>query len=400
MASTSETHHLTISSSSKSPHEFPLTRQSSIYSLTLDEFQHSICEPGKTFGSMNMDEFLANIWNAEGSQAVAAAMHDAALSKHYHPQLPLPRQSSLTIPPPLCSKTVEEVWSEIHKEQQQIAEGGNARNAIHANAGNATRQTTFGEMTLEDFLIKAGVVRESCGPSAAAAPSSSHFRPPPHHQQQQQYGYGGFGYGEHRKTASRAMGGGIPACPAYPSQGQQQVGGVVGDRGGFPGVFCGGFGGAQTVSSPVSSDGVGQNQVVEMRGGGGRRRVVGGHPEKGVERRQRRMIKNRESAARSRARKQAYTVELEAELEMLKEENARLRKEREEEEVRRRKKGNPSAVQMGRMLDLNHLLMIQNLRMALWKLDCLLEAMMAIIEVPSTKEKKYKTLRRTFTGPW
>lgn len=49
--------------------------------------------------------------------------------------------------------------------------------------------------------------------------------------------------------------------------------------------------------------------------------------EKTVERRQRRMIKNRESAARSRARKQAYTVELEAELNHLKEENDRLRAE-------------------------------------------------------------------------
>jgi ABA responsive element binding factor len=39
------------------------------------------------------------------------------------------------------------------------------------------------------------------------------------------------------------------------------------------------------------------------------------------------MIKNRESAARSRARKQAYTVELEAEVNQLKEENSRLRKQ-------------------------------------------------------------------------
>eukprot|EP00850_Spirogloea_muscicola_P017603 SM000153S01592 [mRNA] locus=s153:161613:162688:+ [translate_table: standard] len=38
------------------------------------------------------------------------------------------------------------------------------------------------------------------------------------------------------------------------------------------------------------------------------------------------MIKNRESAARSRARKQAYTVELEAEVTLLKEENMRLLK--------------------------------------------------------------------------
>jgi ABA responsive element binding factor len=49
------------------------------------------------------------------------------------------------------------------------------------------------------------------------------------------------------------------------------------------------------------------------------------------------MIKNRESAARSRARKQAYTVELEAEVSQLKEENMRLRKQQEEEAERRKK---------------------------------------------------------------
>ncbi|XP_013635579.1 PREDICTED: protein ABSCISIC ACID-INSENSITIVE 5-like [Brassica oleracea var. oleracea] len=81
--------------------------------------------------------------------------------------------------------------------------------------------------------------------------------------------------------------------------------------------------------SPVSSDGLGHGQVdnigdqygFDMGGLRGRKRVV----EKVVERRQRRMIKNRESAARSRARKQAYTVELEAELNQLKEENAQLK---------------------------------------------------------------------------
>ncbi|KAI5071074.1 hypothetical protein GOP47_0013325 [Adiantum capillus-veneris] len=49
------------------------------------------------------------------------------------------------------------------------------------------------------------------------------------------------------------------------------------------------------------------------------------------------MIKNRESAARSRARKQAYTVELEAEVSQLKEENMKLLRKQEEEAARRKK---------------------------------------------------------------
>lgn len=50
--------------------------------------------------------------------------------------------------------------------------------------------------------------------------------------------------------------------------------------------------------------------------------------EKVVERRQRRMIKNRELAARSRGRKQAYMMELEAEVAKLKELNDELQKNR------------------------------------------------------------------------
>nr|CAD1817388.1 unnamed protein product [Ananas comosus var. bracteatus] len=49
-----------------------------------------------------------------------------------------------------------------------------------------------------------------------------------------------------------------------------------------------------------------------------------------VERRQKRMIKNRESAARSRARKQAYTNELENKVSRLEEENERLKKQKHE----------------------------------------------------------------------
>ncbi|KAI5654768.1 hypothetical protein M9H77_31955 [Catharanthus roseus] len=51
--------------------------------------------------------------------------------------------------------------------------------------------------------------------------------------------------------------------------------------------------------------------------------------EKSIERRQRRMIKNRESAARSRARKQAYTKQLEHDVVRLRETNSWLRRRKE-----------------------------------------------------------------------
>ncbi|XP_058098960.1 protein FD-like [Magnolia sinica] len=49
-----------------------------------------------------------------------------------------------------------------------------------------------------------------------------------------------------------------------------------------------------------------------------------------VDRRHKRLIKNRESAARSRARRQAYTNELEMELSHLMEENSKLRKQQQQ----------------------------------------------------------------------
>lgn len=338
--------------------DFPLMRQTSIYSLTLDEIQNAVCEPGKTFGSMNMDEFLTNIWNVEEVQAAAAAdnlLQDARGGGLAQPTQSLRRQGSITLPPPLSRKTVDEVWAEIHRDavlRSQQAE------RVHpdCDAENAPRHPTFGEMTLEDFLIKAGVVREGYVPPGAP---SQPVAPVPPAAVSQQYAMAGLGqvmgmsgYVDHQGLGTAA--GGVP------SAGYQLVGNSFGGR------LGNGYGAARTGSpaSPLSSDGMGGQfdrtvggfigDTFRNGGGGGvRKRPADGIPvDKVVERRQRRMIKNRESAARSRARKQvdspltnlrycfennknasnsfciqAYTVELEAELNQLKEENSRLREE-------------------------------------------------------------------------
>ncbi|XP_059306047.1 protein ABSCISIC ACID-INSENSITIVE 5 isoform X1 [Lycium ferocissimum] len=372
-------------------HPFPsLGRQSSIYSLTLDEFQHTLCESGKNFGSMNMDEFLNSIWTAEENQAHAhthgpahshahsqvASTREATSTPHFAlgqsnvslekaivKQPSLPRQGSLTLPAPLCRKTVEEVWSEIHKSQheQQQQNNGN-RDSVQNTSHNSTqRQVTFGEMTLEDFLVKAGVVREH-GNNAAPAPP-----------QQQSYMMYQNSTNPAMATMARpviSLGGVTPGVgiPGYPPLPLPQTGVVEAPvypvsmtrGGGFPQqptpVYGGrmgngsgvGYGQVQGVAgatplSPVSSDGLCVNQIdsggqygLEMSIRGGRKRVIDGPVEKVVERRQRRMIKNRESAARSRARKQAYTVELEAELNQLKEENAHLKQALAELERKRK----------------------------------------------------------------
>nr|XP_048335369.1 protein FD isoform X3 [Ziziphus jujuba var. spinosa] len=70
----------------------------------------------------------------------------------------------------------------------------------------------------------------------------------------------------------------------------------------------------------ASSPSFGKKRFPELESGSG-------------DRRHKRMIKNRESAARSRARKQAYTNELELEVAHLLEENARLKRQQEQSSV-------------------------------------------------------------------
>ncbi|XP_031286081.1 G-box-binding factor 4-like isoform X1 [Pistacia vera] len=92
--------------------------------------------------------------------------------------------------------------------------------------------------------------------------------------------------------------------------------------------------------SPFQVEGaiVGFGNGVEVIGSGGgmsggrakRGRVMLEPLDKAAQQRQRRMIKNRESAARSRERKQAYQVELESLAVRLEEENERLLKEKAE----------------------------------------------------------------------
>ncbi|KAI4300464.1 hypothetical protein L6164_033840 [Bauhinia variegata] len=340
-----------------------LGRQSSIYSLTLDEFQHTLCESGKNFGSMNMDEFLSSIWNAEENQAINSnqnsnnsnshlSVTETSAEKGIRKQPSLPRQGSLTIPSPLSRKTVDQVWSEIHnkgqqgrrQQQQQQQNGNNNNGANNDNAQNTEstpRQPTFGEMTLEDFLVKAGIVREA-GPTAVSISAS---QPPQQYGLYQNNNNSAMGQSFVRPpigTAANgaARGGAGNVVAPYPAV--AQGGGAIGEPSGYagngkirdtvyppPGVCyggrvmngVGGYGAAPNMGmtapvSPVSPDGLGGNDNSANQFGmeigvlRGRKRIIDGPVEKVVERRQRRMIKNRESAARSRARKQVHFFRL------------------------------------------------------------------------------------------
>ncbi|CAK8573378.1 unnamed protein product [Lathyrus sativus] len=93
------------------------------------------------------------------------------------------------------------------------------------------------------------------------------------------------------------------------------------------------FQGIESVEGSVVGFG---NGVEVVEGGKGKRgRPVMEQLDKAAQQRQRRMIKNRESAARSRERKQAYQVELESLAVKLEEENDRLIKEKAERKKER-----------------------------------------------------------------
>ncbi|XP_031491620.1 bZIP transcription factor 23 isoform X1 [Nymphaea colorata] len=406
---------------------------------------------GKDFGSMNMDEFLKSVCFAEDTQGFGTPLDlQEGNSGSLGRQPSLQRQGSLTLPRTLSLKTVDEVFKDMFRES--VEPSGNL------NTPFPQRQQTLGEMTLEEFLVRAGVVREGIQSAAnsglllgnygtsmggnSATPVQSDVglvlgfgqsdqtngnlssmayqgivdssassmatlegirsqsqQQPQLQQQQQQLPWLNSRYNqspvvqqpkpqENQLFHKQSIIGFAPPVQISnnvdmknPSIGSSlslsQVGGISGNgaqvgsagvvgiadskagiavvssscngymKGGIQGgggisvTSLGAPGGAVTTAaraSPLSSEGLNKSDgdnsslspVPYTFGGGLRGRKGGGPLEKVVERRQRRMIKNRESAARSRARKQAYTMELEAEVAKLKDENMKLQKKQAE----------------------------------------------------------------------
>ncbi|BAU01505.1 hypothetical protein VIGAN_11075200 [Vigna angularis var. angularis] len=230
----------------------PLVRQGSLYNLTLDEVHNQIGNLGKPLGCMNLDELLKSVWSADMQDGQAAS--DSSLNP----------QGNVTLSRDLSRKTVDEVWRDMQLKKDEKTQ---------------KRNPTLGEMTLEDFLVKAGVVGDSNGGSLQ-------------HGHWMQY--------QHSSVQHQNMVGGYVTGHAI-----QQ-----------PFVLDASY------SEPASVIGALSDTQTPCR----KRLASGDVVEKTVERRHKRMIKNRESAARSRARRQAYTQELEIKVKQLEEENERLRR--------------------------------------------------------------------------
>uniref|UniRef100_A0A453FRS8 BZIP domain-containing protein n=1 Tax=Aegilops tauschii subsp. strangulata TaxID=200361 RepID=A0A453FRS8_AEGTS len=257
-----------------------LARQGSLYSLTLDEVQNHLGEP---LQSMNLDELLRTVFPDDMEP-------DGATTSQYVPSSSLLRQGSITMPTELSKKTVDEVWKGIQETPKRSVQGSGRR--------KRERQPTLGEMTLEDFLVQAGVVtqgflkdtgdagnlglvgRGATAAGAADLTSGAQWLG----QYQQQIAAAAVSTHQHGQQI-------VPA--AYmPIQFVPQPLNVVG-----PGASVGSAYSDGQSTSPISP-------ISDSQTPGRKRGVSGDIPNKFVERRQKRMIKNRESAARSRARKQ------------------------------------------------------------------------------------------------
>lgn len=285
-----------------------LAREGSLYNLTFDEVQNQLGNLGKPLGSMNLDELLKSLWTSEAAQGSGL---DSGTSDGYMQHGQLASGSSMNPLPlsgDLSKKTIDEVWRDMQQKK---------------SASQDRRTATLGEMTLEDFLMKAGVATESF-PSEDNAMSGRVDS-----QQQQQQNTSQHGHWMQYQVPSVQQ-------PQQQHQHQNHQNNMMT---GFAGYMAGhvvqqpvldaGYTEAMVSLSPSSLMATSSDTQTQ-----GRKRVASGVVvEKTVERRQKRMIKNRESAARSRARKQAYTQELEIKVSHLEEENERLKRLHEIERV-------------------------------------------------------------------
>lgn len=240
-----------------------LSRQGSLYNLTLDEVQQQLGDLGKPFNSMNLDELLKNVYGAEGNQGMSGDFTEYK------------ERGSGSME--LRKKTVDEVWQDIQlgqkkkKKKKKDGSGGDSTSNVSNNSSfkDGERKPTLGEMTLEDFLVKAGVVAE-CSSEKKNEEQNLDLRVAPW-----------MNYQVSSVQQQQLM---VPGSYQVP-----QNLSVIGNH-----VMDGGF------MSPTPLMGT----LSDAHMAGRKRYSSGAVVERTVERRQKRMIKNRESAARSRARKQ------------------------------------------------------------------------------------------------
>ncbi|XP_048226575.1 ABSCISIC ACID-INSENSITIVE 5-like protein 3 isoform X2 [Ricinus communis] len=270
---------------------------------------------GKLLSTMKLDEFLKNVISVE----------EAQLLQNVNPSSSSSSSSSSSARPfflgdfdlnngMLSKKPVDDAWKDIDNQE-------------HVNVlANQSIQQRLGETSLEDFLVRAGVVNignqnAMLDPHQPIMDINSMVvvsqqedwlqlqRTAVQQEQQQQ---------QHQMT--------VLDSDFYVSESGYEN--PVVDVGYADNQL------AITMPMPAISATSSESQAVAEK----KRRYSDEVMEKTIERRQKRMIKNRESAARSRARKQlacpqAYTNQLEHEVFQLQKTNSWLKKLKEQERL-------------------------------------------------------------------
>lgn len=256
-------------SGAQDPRTLPLARQGSLYNLTLDEVQSQLGNMGKPLNCMNLDELLKNVISVEEMQF----MQNPSSSS-------LPASfllGNFNLNGALSKKTVDEVWKEIVHHEQLVSGGSEDNQLVHQQL------STLGETTLEEFLLRAGITPfgnkngilnsqpiVAIDPMVVVSQQADWLQFQIAAVQQQQMTMLDSNYA----VVSESVYTNSAVDVAY-SENQLAM------------------------SMPATS--ADSHAAPEKK-----RPYSDGMMEKTIERRQKRMIKNRESAARSRARKQVY----------------------------------------------------------------------------------------------
>ncbi|GAY41684.1 hypothetical protein CUMW_061310 [Citrus unshiu] len=297
-----------------------------IYDHEVRSQMGNIGKPSLMSNHMNLNHELAVIKNV---QTVSGDNQDGVQIV----QNPSSSSSSSSPPPSyflgninlngrLSKKTIDQVWKDtVHHEHE----------VDHSNQSAVVQQQlTLGETTLEDFLLRAGIINNSMGNNNNNNNNISNNN-----------NHNGVAGNHHQPLISM----GIDPMVVVSQQAdwlqfqmasqQQQMGAMDTSYNVSESVYenpVGDIGYSENqlaLSMPMPATSAAPSELSKVNNVGRKRRYSDEIMEKTIERKQKRMIKNRESAARSRARKQAYTNQLESQVLWLRKRNSWLKKQKE-----------------------------------------------------------------------